>query len=738
MILYDDKHNFLGMSSHTLGFLGYEDISEFLSLNNDFANLFVNKEGYIYKFDNFAWIDFVLYSGSANKSAIITLKSGQETQVDLSIKEVFLTHPIGDIKKLYSVKLISNSFHEISGTSKTTNSDIGAFSLSGLVKKEPSIDEKAKIESEKVEFENKLFESNQQQKEDKSFILNIDEDQLTEKEAPEAPLKTEDLKIDLFKEEQNEPKNQDLTTNKLPNDQPNQTIDFLKNNNIEDQNRPEQQEGFTLLKDEKQNDKNDEEQPTQEQNIESTNSEKTEKKESGFLFDFLKIDDQTSKENSKDEITPPKEQNIQETETKSEPEIELGFLSKDSIEQEVEEPIEKKESGFLFDFLKIDDQTSKENPKDEITPPKEQSIQETETKSEPEIELGFISMDSLNDKSSKIKEEEPKKETLTEPKSEFKLDFLNIPKTEQTEQNTKTDQTEAETKKSKIIQQIKEDIKEIDGVSETNQDSIPQKELFKLQVPDTPQTKQPEPIIEKDIEADALKYDEGLPNFQIQESKDLDNNRSFTNTLKNLFDKKTTKPTISESDSQNEAYEFKLKNDNNEIPITQIEQKDEEKKIEKVEQEVNTKSTNDESNFVLNFDLKDSHQNSKVDLENDAIETSTKTSQNTQNITFPSLSALGLSADEEFDLVSDFIADTKESLKSIEQFIETNDFDNINYSLVKIKSSAEILNLDAIIDISNSIRKHCITKDVEKVNHDKERLSKQIILLEQHLEETAV
>ena len=58
MILYDDKYNFLGMSSHTLGFLGYEDIQEFISMHNDFANVFVQKEGFIYKYDNFNWIDF--------------------------------------------------------------------------------------------------------------------------------------------------------------------------------------------------------------------------------------------------------------------------------------------------------------------------------------------------------------------------------------------------------------------------------------------------------------------------------------------------------------------------------------------------------------------------------------------------------------------------------------------------------------------------------------------------------
>ena len=126
MILYDDKHKFLGMSSHTLSFLGYEDINDFLSMHNDFANLFVNKEGYIYNFDNFNWIDFVLYSGSANKSALIKLKNSKETKVDISIKEIHLAHDVNNMKKIYSVKILSDNFNEISNIPKAESS---GFSL---------------------------------------------------------------------------------------------------------------------------------------------------------------------------------------------------------------------------------------------------------------------------------------------------------------------------------------------------------------------------------------------------------------------------------------------------------------------------------------------------------------------------------------------------------------------------------------------------------------------------------
>ena len=101
MILYDQNYNFIGMSNETLSYLGYEDLADFTSQHSDFANLLVNKEGYIYKFGNFSWIDFVLYSGSPNKSALLKLKNGDETEIKISVKEVHLTADLNGSSKFY-------------------------------------------------------------------------------------------------------------------------------------------------------------------------------------------------------------------------------------------------------------------------------------------------------------------------------------------------------------------------------------------------------------------------------------------------------------------------------------------------------------------------------------------------------------------------------------------------------------------------------------------------------------
>ncbi len=114
MILYDQDFNFIGMSAETLTFLGYEDIDEFSSMHHDFADLFVKKEGYIHKFENFSWIHYVLFSGAVNKKAFVQQKNGSEVPVDITIKEVFLNHTYDGLRKVYSVKLIHESFTNIS------------------------------------------------------------------------------------------------------------------------------------------------------------------------------------------------------------------------------------------------------------------------------------------------------------------------------------------------------------------------------------------------------------------------------------------------------------------------------------------------------------------------------------------------------------------------------------------------------------------------------------------------
>ncbi|MDR3178033.1 MAG: hypothetical protein LBT96_03515 [Campylobacteraceae bacterium] len=90
MILYDKDTRFLGASADVLSALGYEDINVFRTYNNDVADLFVKRQGYVYKFDNFSWISYVLNGSLPNKNVVIKTRSGSEIEASISITELFL------------------------------------------------------------------------------------------------------------------------------------------------------------------------------------------------------------------------------------------------------------------------------------------------------------------------------------------------------------------------------------------------------------------------------------------------------------------------------------------------------------------------------------------------------------------------------------------------------------------------------------------------------------------------
>ena len=695
MILYDDKYNFLGMSTDTLTFLGYEDISEFISIHNDFANLFVQKEGFIYSFDNFSWIDFVLYSGSANKSAIITLKNGQETGIDVSIKEIYLSKNIGESKKLYSVKILSDNFNEISSVPKINNSKnkSGGFTLSGLIKNEPTKEEKIENEKEKENFQNLINET--REKDSGDFVLNITEDEFVNKNEQEnipTPAPNDDFKLDLFKQDAgftDEPSKEDVKSipeNKIEDDI--NILEFEKDkDNLLD---------FNLLKDEPK-------------------EHKTDTKPS---FDFLL---------KKDEEKIVKSEEIVETPIKTSGDFKLNFLKKDEEIAKESEEIRQNPDEFKLDFLKQDKQKSEDIAQPEVSEFEKDQEHVTQTgenfnfnlkKDDKEIEIESnedveapieFKLDLLKKDENEIK----KSAEVAETPNKFKLNFL-IQEEDETEKNepiiqpevsevVNKNETNHSKEKAKIIKKIKKDIKEIDAVGEKIKKPESLVSKFILSIPDEPKDEQ---IL--DIEPKIpLKTDEEVSNFQIQENKDVQINNSFTDTLKNLFDEDAK-----DLDTSNEKpLEFKL--DGNE---------EETKKIET-------------DNFIEDTTTVSEKQ---IDLivNDDAVTRQDVASS--ASVVFPSLSALGLSDEEEFDLVADFVVDAKESVYSIEQYLHTDDFDKINYSLVKIKSSAEILNLDAIIEISNSMRKYCIAEDDKSVAVDTSRLKEQIRLLEKYLEETAV
>ncbi len=656
MILYDDKYNFLGMSSDTLGFLGYEDIGEFLSQHNDFANLFVNKEGYIYKFDNFAWIDFVLYSGSANKKAIVTLKNGQETEISVSIKELFLAKEIENSKKLYSVKVISDNFNEISGTPKDTSNikkSIGGFSLGGLVKKE----QKAEKESIKEinEFaslieENKIVQENSN---NGGFILNIADNELISKdniipETKEIKDNSEDFKLNFSNNDMPLEKEPVLDLLKIDEVKEKPILDLLKIDEVKEEpildllkiDEVKEEPILDLLKNDEVKEKpvldllkSDEikEKPV-------LDLLKSDKIKEDFKFDFPKnisnsepmLDFLKNSDQKEEELPIQNEQ-----EASKEPMI-FNLLNEDKKEES------EKKSTFEFNLSNEDaskeEQSSDSNfsfkkAKEPLSLLIEEDTDETKLDLIPKVEKETTNLE-LN--FLKVDKEDTTQETNLE------LNFLNT-----TNKEEKNENQEGLKNKKEIIKQIKKDIKEID--------TQPKSEEFKLVMPDTQQTQQKLNFL----------------NQEIQESSEIKSeDKSFTNTLNDLFN-----------------------NDN---------------------QENNTISTKQDEvmpSFI--------NEVKKDNIEN-----------------FNPLTSLGLSADDEFELMSDFISDTNESIAVIEEFIKTDNLDKINYPLVKIKSSAEILNLDAIIDISNIIREETLNKNSENVINHINTLRERIEFLEKNLTKT--
>jgi len=108
MILYSKSGEFLGISREELSFLGYEDLEDFKSINDDVADLFVNRPGYIFKFKNFSWIDYALHSGAPKKSVILQLKTGNEVETNIKIKELFLNNPKENEDIYYSVEFTNS------------------------------------------------------------------------------------------------------------------------------------------------------------------------------------------------------------------------------------------------------------------------------------------------------------------------------------------------------------------------------------------------------------------------------------------------------------------------------------------------------------------------------------------------------------------------------------------------------------------------------------------------------
>jgi len=155
MILYSKSGDFLGIGKDELSFLGYEDLDEFRSINSDVADLFVNKPGYIFKFKNFSWIDYALHSGAPKKSVILRLRTGNEIEVTLKIKELFLYSPKEKEDIYYTVEFISNVSQNNNIQNESNSKTVHPASKMPIkeIFEEEEITPKIEITKEKISFE---------------------------------------------------------------------------------------------------------------------------------------------------------------------------------------------------------------------------------------------------------------------------------------------------------------------------------------------------------------------------------------------------------------------------------------------------------------------------------------------------------------------------------------------------------------------------------------------------------
>ncbi len=326
------------MSNETLSYLGYEDLSDFSSQHSDFANLLVNKEGYIYKFQNFSWIDFILYSGSPNKSALLQLKSGEPLEIKLSVKEVHLLNELGGSSMFYAIRILSDNFVNIA--SKTDASITkqsppqNAFNLNSLIEETTPANPVQTAAPEATVPESK---------ETSDFVLNFPStESVTASKEP--------IKLDLSEEKEE---------------------DFILSTNEETPVKPENDFKLnfsdTFLK-------------TEEPEEETSHENSIEKND--FSLNFLKEPSETlmekdTEEKEKEEVTLDFIKPVDTHDTPAQEEdITSGFKLKHVQMDETHDEVEEKEEKITLNFLNTEsfaDEPTKASTDDiKITPSQEE------------------------------------------------------------------------------------------------------------------------------------------------------------------------------------------------------------------------------------------------------------------------------------------------------------------------------------------------------------------------------
>jgi HPt (histidine-containing phosphotransfer) domain-containing protein len=137
VILYNYKKEFVGIDYEDLQQIGYNSLIDLLRDYQDFADLFIDRPGYVYNYKEFSWIDYVLNSGAQEYKAIIYTK-GVGFSCDLEIKPYFLCRTPdepGYAISLQHIRALSNE--EVSYVNKIATNDASGLAQVNLVSQVP-------------------------------------------------------------------------------------------------------------------------------------------------------------------------------------------------------------------------------------------------------------------------------------------------------------------------------------------------------------------------------------------------------------------------------------------------------------------------------------------------------------------------------------------------------------------------------------------------------------------------
>ncbi len=709
MILYDQNFNFLGMSAETLSFLGYENMEDFTAMHSDFAKLFVKKEGYIYNFENFSWIHYVLYSGTANKKAFITKKNEQVVPVDVSIKEIFLNQDFNGITKFYGVKLLHEKFSQLSNyeenrQTSTPQSNISLQNLTGINPKEyqeatqsienPKTNSQAQIQpTQEKEFKLNLYEeskpeqekSTQTQENPIEFKLDIPElsQNIDEKEVQTTPVQETtdnnslDFSLNLLADE---PKDQVTNTEQLatlPKDELNIPAQDLPSTHSDEKEESSKNSFLNIFTAKEKKEEKKEKSSFDLASLlkpkkdDSTKEENQEETKAPFAFNLLKDEDSKEQEEQtfQEDLTPPAFENKSEI--------------TDMQESFKEEKKEEQNSDFALDIFSLQNNNEQEEVTKEPTLEIKQEKEEETKNSNNDFSLDIFSLQNKQEQEPKNDLQALKQEEINKPEQyqEFHAD-------------------------ESLIAQIKEDIAEIDQPTQKNTFSLDnmfaQKDNQQQETP--PQIKE-ENEVQQPIQQETTPSLASLLKPQPTQELTIDELKIEDKETKSLTsdicsDIQHQKPEEEKSFNQTLEDVFSIKED---IQITakddnlQILKNESENLFANTQEQVTSKQEESQQTQTL--------QKNQQNITKEAIKSPNKTDiqNDSKSLEIPTLKGLGLSKEDEFELINEFLDDANENIQMIQAYNAITDFHSSKYNLIKIKSSAEILNLDNVIDITKEM-----------------------------------